>query len=202
MNRGHMQRAFQERQSSADVAAEEESQLLALIRERSFARGDFTLSSGKKSSLYFNMKPTMMAPEGAYLSARVLLRHVRHLGADYVGGLEMGAVPIIAALAALSFAEGTSVKTFFVRKKPKEHGTKLLVEGLAREETLDNTRVVIVDDVTTSGASVLKAVEAAREAGADVQAAISLVDRQEGAEKLLADNGVRLVSVFEAGDFL
>jgi orotate phosphoribosyltransferase len=197
-----MQLAFQERRSLADVAAEEERRLLGLIRERSFAHGDFTLSSGKKSSLYFNMKPTMMAPEGGYLSARALQRHIQSLRPDYVGGLEMGAVPIIAALAALSFAGGNSLKTFFVRKKPKEHGTKLLVEGLAPGETLQGARVVIVDDVTTSGMSVLKAVEAAREAGADVEAAISMVDREEGARELLAQNGVRLSSIFRARDFL
>jgi orotate phosphoribosyltransferase len=197
-----MQLAFQVRPSSGDTAGGEENRLLALIRERSFARGDFTLSSGKKSSLYFNMKPTMMAPEGAYLSARALLRRARQLAPEYIGGLEMGAVPIVAALAAMSFGEGAPLKTFFVRKKPKEHGTKLLVEGLAPGETLDKRRVVVVDDVTTSGASTLKAAEAAREAGAEVVAAISLVDRQEGAEELLAQHGLQLVSVFKASDFL
>lgn len=181
-------------------AASEEERLRELIRERSFAFGDFTLSSGKKSNVYFNLKPTMMTAEGSYLCARAFLRRGRQ--AEYIGGLEMGAVPIIAAVAAIAHLEKAPISTFFVRKKAKDHGAKLLVEGLAPKESLAGKRVVIADDVTTSGQSVLKAVEAAREAGAHVDRAISLVDRREGAEALLAEHGVRLECVFSVADFM
>src|SRR5947208_17101543 len=98
---------------------ESEGELFAIIRDRSFRRGKFQLASGRESELYFNLKPTMMSPTGALLSARALLARIRLENVDYVGGLEMGAVPVIAALAAISAAEGQPVKTFFVRKQPK-----------------------------------------------------------------------------------
>ncbi len=177
----------------------EESRLRELIQTRSFAFGDFTLSSGKKSNVYFNLKPTMMTAEGAYLCARAFLPRCRE--AAYIGGLEMGAVPIIASVAALAHIEGVPIATFFVRKKAKEHGAKLIVEGLSREESLHGKEVIVADDVTTSGQSVLKAVEAARDAGGVVRRAISLVDRREGAEALLAQHGIQLESVFSVSDF-
>ena len=181
-------------------AQEEEARLRELIRVRSFAFGDFTLSSGKKSNVYFNLKPTMMTAEGSYLCARAFLRRCND--ADYIGGLEMGAVPIIAAVAAIAHMSDARIDTFFVRKKAKEHGAKLLVEGLAPDESLLGKRVIVADDVTTSGQSVLKAVEAARQAGAKVDRAISLVDRREGAAALLSEHDIHLESVFSVADFL
>lgn len=179
----------------------ERRELLEIVAARSFRRGLFTLSSGAESNLYFNLKPTMMNPRGAYLSARSFLDILGEEGADYVGGLEMGAVPIIGAVAAVGESEGRPVKTFFVRKQPKDHGTRDLVEGLGPDETLAGQRVVAADDVATSGASIWRAVEAARAAGARVEAALVLVNRDEGADALLAEHGVRLRSVFHASQF-
>src|SRR4051795_13201525 len=124
----------------------DERELFAINRERSFRRGKFRLASGRESELYFNLKPTMMSPKGALLSGRALLARIRPENVDYVGGLEMGAVPVIAALAAISAAEGQPVKTFFVRKQPKGHGTMDMLEGLAPNETLAGTRVLAIDD--------------------------------------------------------
>ena len=193
---------LQKETSAIRDAGDRRARLRALIKTRSLATGDFTLSSGKKSNLYFNMKPTMMTAEGANLAAREFLDRAIALDAAYVGGLEMGAVPLIAAVAALSHDAGRPINTFFVRKKPKEHGTRLTVEGLAPDQSLSGQRVVIADDVTTSGRSMMKAVAAARQAGAIVEHAISIVDREEGATELLAENGVELSSIFGAGDFL
>lgn len=179
----------------------ERGELLEIVAARSFRRGLFKLSSGAESNLYFNLKPTMMNPRGAYLSARSFLDILREEGADYVGGLEMGAVPIIGAVAAVGESEGRPVKTFFVRKQPKDHGTRDLVEGLGPDETLAGQRVVAADDVATSGASIWRAVEVARAAGARVEAALVLVNRDEGADALLAEHGVRLRSVFHASQF-
>jgi orotate phosphoribosyltransferase len=113
----------------------------------------------------------------------------------------MGAVPIIAAVAAISDADGTPVKTFFVRKQAKGHGTREVIEGLGPGESLEGRRVMIADDVATTGGSILKAVADARAAGATVQTALVLVDREEGAAERLAQEGVRLVSVFTGGQF-
>lgn len=176
--------------------------LVDVIRTRSYRRGKFKLASGAESEFYFNLKPTMMDPEGAWLCARGLLDKIRGAAVDYVGGLEMGAVPVIASLAALSHADGQPVRTFFVRKKAKDHGTQDLVEGLATGETLASKRVMIVDDVATSGGSIIKAAEVARAAGAVVETALVIVDREEGASEALQKVGIELFSVLQKKDFL
>jgi orotate phosphoribosyltransferase len=177
-----------------------EAELLEMIRTRSMRLGKFTLASGRESDLYLNLKPTMMDPRGAHLCAKAFLARVPP-GTDYVGGLEMGAVPVIASLAAVSDIAGAPVKTFFVRKSAKDHGTKEVVEGLATGETLAGKRVLVTDDVATTGGSVIKAIEAARAAGAVVEDALVIVDRQEGGTEALAAIGVRLASVFVGDDF-
>ena len=177
----------------------DERELFDIIRQRSFRRGKFTLASGRESELYFNLKPTMMSPKGALLCARALLARIWPENPDYVGGLEMGAVPVIAAI---SESEGRPVKSFFVRKQPKGHGTMDMIEGLAANETLANTKAMVVDDVATSGGSILKAADAVRAAGATVEAALVIVDREEGAAETLQENGMRLLSVFKGREFL
>ena len=179
-----------------------EQRLFDLIKSRSFATGDFTLASGKKSNLYFNMKPTMMTAEGSHLCARAFYERLIAENIDYIGGLEMGAVPIAAATAAYSFTQGKPIQSFFVRKKAKDYGAKQLVEGLAPGESIAGKRIAIAEDVTTTGGSALQAIAAAREAGAQVDLLISILDREEGALDLLRDNGVRLTSVFSASDFV
>ncbi|MBV8799458.1 MAG: orotate phosphoribosyltransferase [Alphaproteobacteria bacterium] len=187
---------------TANDRSTDDAVLFEIIRERSFRRGKFRLASGRESELYFNLKPTMMSPKGALLSARALLARIWPESPDYVGGLEMGAVPVIAAMAAVSEAEGRPVKTFFVRKQPKGHGTMDMLEGLAPGETLKNARVMIIDDVATSGGSILKAVDAVRAAGAQVSAALVLIDREEGAAEMLQAQNMRLLSVFRGRAFL
>src|SRR6187401_105992 len=144
------------------------ARLADIIFTRSFGRGEITLASGRKSDFYFNLKPTMLDAEGAALLAELTLDALQDQHIDYVGGLEMGAVPLAGAIAQLSFMRGKPIQAFFVRKKPKEHGAKLTVEGLARGENLQGKRVVVVEDVTTTGGSALKAVEVVREAGGEV----------------------------------
>ena len=196
-----MSAVHQLRSTAAPEATPGRSELADLIRTRSFRRGRFTLASGAESDLYFNLKPTMMSPRGALLAARSFLDIIHEERADIVGGLEMGAVPIIGALAAVGESEGRPVRTFFVRKAPKAHGTKETIEGLGPEESLDGQRAMVLDDVATSGGSIMKAIEAARAAGAVVDAALVLVDREEGATEFLAQQGVGLRSVFRARDF-
>ena len=179
--------------------ADLESELLELIRARSVRTGRFTLASGRESDLYVNLKPTMMDPRGAHLCALARLARVPE-GTDNVGGIEMGAVPVIAALAAVSDIEGRPVKTFFVRKAAKDHGTRELVEGLGPGESLAGKKVLVTDDVATTGGSILQALAAARAAGAVVEDALVIIDRQEGGTEALAAQGVRLRSVFKGQD--
>ena len=180
-----------------DDAREE---LLAIVRARSFKIGNFTLSSGKTSTLYFNMKPTMLDPRGAELSARALLAIAREARAEYVSGLEMGAVPVIGSMAAIGAADGAPVRATFVRKAVKAHGSMDRIEGLGPGESLAGKRVLVIDDVATTGASTLAAIEAIRGAGGIVDTAAALVDREEGGEALLAQHGVRLLSVLRASE--
>jgi orotate phosphoribosyltransferase len=178
------------------------ARLKAIIAERSFGLGEITLASGRKSHFYFNLKPTMLDPEGAALLAQLALDALAKEKIDAIGGLEMGAVPISGAVAALSWITGTPLPNFFVRKKPKEHGAKLLVEGLMKGESLAGKNVAIVEDVTTTGESALKAANAAQEAGAKVAFVLTIVDRQEGAAETFEKAGLRFRSLFTADEFL
>jgi orotate phosphoribosyltransferase len=182
--------------------ADARSRLAEIIRTRSFGRGKITLASGRVSDFYFNLKPTMLDAEGAALLAELTLDALAGEKVDYVGGLEMGAVPIAGAIAQLSYMRGKPIPAFFVRKKPKEHGAKLSIEGLAKNESIKGKRVVVVEDVTTTGGSAMKAVESLREAGADIAFVLTMVDRQEGAAETFKDAGLQFRSLFRAEEFL
>ena len=184
--------------SGADARA----RLAEIIRTRSFGRGEITLASGRKSNFYFNLKPTMLDAEGASLLAELTLDALASEKIDYVGGLEMGAVPIAGAIAQLSFMRGRPIQAFFVRKKPKEHGAKLTVEGLARGESLQGKRVVVVEDVTTTGGSAIKAVDVVRQAGGEVVLVFTMVDREEGAADAFKQAGLPFRALFRAAEFL
>jgi orotate phosphoribosyltransferase len=183
-------------------AAADRAALADIIFRRSFGRGKIRLASGRESDFYFDLKPSMLDPQGAALMARALLAEVLGATADYVGGLEMGAVPITGAVCQHSFEQNTPVRGFFVRKKAKDHGARKLVEGLRPDESLKGKRVVVVEDVTTSGDSALQAVDACREAGAEIVLAISIVDREEGAAEAFAAQGVAFKALFQASEFL
>ena len=178
------------------------ARLAEIIRKRSFGRGEVTLASGRKSNFYFNLKPTMLDPEGATLLAELTYEAVKGDGLDYVGGLEMGAVPLAGAVAQLSWIKGHPIAAFFVRKKPKEHGARLAVEGLAKSESLEGKRVAIIEDVTTTGDSALKAVEAVRDAGAQIALILTMVDREEGAAETFAKAGLPFRWLYRASEFL
>src|SRR5687768_4417683 len=155
---------------------DDRQRLFEIIRTRSFRQGGaFRLASGRMSTIYFNLKPTMLDGEGARLIGAAVAAKAAELKAELVGGLELGAVPIVAAAAAMSAVAGRPLRAVIVRKAAKEHGTRSLVEGLADGESLDGRRIVVVEDVTTTGGSALKAVEALRAEGADVRHAITVV---------------------------
>ena len=176
--------------------------LIEIIKTRSFQSGkEITLASGRTSTYYFNMKPTMLDAEGAHLIATLILDAIKDWDAELIGGLEMGAVPLAAAVAAVSQSAGRPVNAFFVRKQAKEHGTKSLIEGLPMGETLKGKRVVVVEDVTTTGGSAIKAAETLRAEGAEVVGVVTVVDRQEGAEDAFIEAGLKLTPILTLEDF-
>ncbi len=181
---------------------DQRGRLADIIFNRSFGRGKVVLASGKQSDFYFDMKPTMLDPEGASLIAHQLFAAVKDIETDYVGGLEMGAVPITGGLCQVSFEKGRPIRGFFVRKQAKGYGAKKLVEGLTKDETLKGKKLIIVEDVTTTGESAYKAIEACREAGASVVMVISIVDRQDGAVDFFKSRGINFTSLYQASDFL
>jgi orotate phosphoribosyltransferase len=185
----------------ADIAAAR-ARLRDIIHQRSFGYGEVKLASGRVSDFYFNLKPAMLDAEGAALLAQLTLDALAGENIDYIGGLEMGAVPIAGAVAQLSFMTGAPMQAFFVRKKPKEHGAKLSVEGLMPGETLAGKRVVIVEDVTTTGGSAMKAGEAARDAGAEIVFVLTIVDREEGATENFVALGLDFRAIYRASEFL
>ncbi|HET6388627.1 orotate phosphoribosyltransferase [Hyphomicrobium sp.] len=186
---------------SADPTARR-ARLIEIIKQRSFQEGpEFKLASGKTSTFYFNMKPTMLDSEGAYLIAALILDQLKNVEADLIGGLEMGAVPIASGVAAVSYTEGRNLSAFFVRKQAKEHGTQALVEGLAKGDSMAGKKVVVVEDVTTTGGSALKAAEALRAAGAEIVSVITVVDRLDGAAETFAAAGLKFEPLLTLADF-
>jgi len=177
---------------------ERRNMLFMLLRERAFRRGRVVLASGKESDYYFDMKPAMLDPDGAALMAELILKELQGVTADAVGGLEMGAVPLIAPVAMKSPEFGRYLPGFFVRKAVKDHGTKKRVDG----NDIAGKSVVILEDVTTTGASAMDAVKAVEEAGAKVTMVISILDRGEGAAELYAKAGVPFKALFKAEEFL
>jgi len=174
-------------------------QLGQLLRNKSLVRGEITLSSGQKSNYYLDCKLTTLDPQGAFLTGYVVLELLDSMGvkADAIGGLSMGADPIVSATIVVSHIEKRPLRGFLVRKEAKKHGRQKQIEGI--EGPLD--RVVIVDEVCTTGGSTQEAIDAAEVAGCKVVAVISLVDREEGgSERLRAKYNYR--SIFTARELL
>lgn len=178
--------------------SEAETQLLQLLKDRSFQWGTFLLASGDVSSYYIDGKMTEVFSEGAYLIGEVLYERTSGLQVDAIGGLEVGAVPLTTAALISYHLHGRRMEGFWVRDKVKNHGTQKLVEGRLEP----SSRVVIVDDVITRGSSSVKAAEAVRAIGCEVVQVLALVDRLQGAGELFKQRGiVNYQSVFTIRDF-
>jgi orotate phosphoribosyltransferase len=166
-----------------------------IILERSFKYSDnppFTLASGRQSNFYFNCKPTTLDPEGMNLIGEVVFDMLRDAPVTAAGGLTLGADPIANALAVISFQKGKPIKSFIVRKDVKDHGTKSAVEG----NVVPGERVVIIDDVITTGGSTITAIEQAQRAGLVVDRVITLIDREEGGRENILQHTDFVSSVF------
>ena len=174
------------------------ARLLEIIKANSLLTGSqFTLASGQRSNFFFDMKKTMFHPEGAALAADLIFELLaQDTDVEAVGGLEIGAIPIAVAVAVRSWP-ARPLSAFFVRKAPKDHGAINLIDGQLRA----GQKVVLFEDVTTTGGSVMKAVRAVRDQGCAVRKIITIVDREEGATANLAKEGLQLVPVFTMDDF-
>jgi len=181
-------------------AADPRAALLALLATRSFRHSEegFVLTSGRHSHYYVDCKQTTLHPEGAYLCGRLLLERLRGRGIGTVGGLTLGADPLVSAVALVSHLEGTPIEAAIVRKAAKGHGTGSWIEGPA-----DPARpVAVLDDVVTTGKSTVFAIDRFREAGFSVTCALALVDRGEGAREAVAERGLTLEALFTLDDIL
>jgi orotate phosphoribosyltransferase len=170
-----------------------------IIKEKSFCFGDYVLASGKRSKYYLDMKPAMFSPEGASVLAELILDRIDHLDVHYVGGLAMGAVPLISVINMISYQRRKPIPGFFVRKTVKDHGTMKRIETAG---DLSGQNVVILEDVTTSGQSAMTAVEAVKAVGANVLLVLSIVDREEGAAKFYAKAGIPFDRLFTTSEFV
>jgi orotate phosphoribosyltransferase len=171
--------------------------LREIIRVRSLKRGEFILSSGRTSTYLFQLRQTTMLPEGAALIGETIVEYMKRHGIACIGGLELGAVPIVSAVAAVSHLKGFPVDAFFVRKAQKEHGARETIDGHLRA----GAEVLMIDDVATTGGSILKAIEGMEGHGAYVRRALAVVDREEGAAQNLAARDIQLAAIFKRSDF-
>ena len=156
--------------------------------------GDFTLTSGKKSSYYFDGRLLSLDPEGAHLISQAMLPFIRNAGATAVGGLTLGADPIVASIALAGHLAGERFPAFIVRKEAKTHGTGKLIEGALPS----GSKVAIVDDTCTTGGSLFQAIEAAEAAGCTVVTVLAVLDRREGGGDAIRERGYEFVSLLEA----
>jgi orotate phosphoribosyltransferase len=174
--------------------------LLSILAERSARRGQFTLASGRQSTLYIDARLTTMSPDGLALIGPLALAALRDTawGVDAVGGLTLGADPISYAIAYASANTDVPIRAFTVRKEAKTHGTGRLIEGPFRS----GDRVAVVEDVITTGGSALRAVEAVRQAGGSVAGVLALVDREEGGREALERAGLSVLALARASDIV
>ena len=183
------------------MAASAREQLLAMLAEKSFRLGEFKLSSGGTSDYYIDCRLTTLDGMGALLTGQTVLEEIHHRGwkVDAIGGLTLGADPIVVATSVVSAQQGKPLHGFLVRKAEKAHGTGQRIEGFQEK----GAGVVIVDDVCTTGGSTIQAIQAARDFGFKIIAAACLVEREEANGRPAVEQAAApapLVSVFKSSE--
>ncbi len=171
--------------------------LISVVRDKALRFGDFTLASGKKASYYLDCRQVTLDPVGANLVSEGILDLLGDDYPDAVGGMAIGADPITAAVITLAGQQEKQIKGFIVRKESKQHGTTRMVEGPVE----DGYRVVIVEDVVTTGGSSLKAIDHCEQFGLKVEGVIAIIDRLEGGAQAFADRGYPLRTLLTVRDF-
>ena len=174
--------------------------LVQLVAQKSVKRGRFTLASGKISDIYIDVRMTSMSPEGLSQIGPLALQAIRSTGwsVDSIGGMTLGADPIAYAISYASSLYGPPLRAFTVRKDTKLHGTGKLIEG----PFFQGDRVVIVEDVITTGTSALRAIETVTNAGGYVQGVLALVDRKEGGREVIERKGYTVISLISVDEII
>lgn len=174
-------------------------ELIKVIKEKSLITGvERVLTSGRTSNYYIDAKMTTLDPKGSSLVARMILDVLRPYAVDAIGGFTLGADPIVSAVAVLSADTERPLPAFIVRKEPKKHGERKMIEGPFQK----GWRVCVVDDVCTTGGSTLKACQAVEEEGGTVALTIAIVDRQEGGRENLEAKGYKFIGLVTRDELL
>ena len=168
--------------------------MLELIKERGYRKGDFTLSSGKKSEHYVNCKPIILTGRGLTLTSLLMLKEVQ---TNVVAGLTLGADPLVSGVSLVSALDGRMINALIIRKEPKGYGTASQIEGPL---PVKGSKITVLEDVVTTGGSSIKAVKVLRDEGYIVERVVSIVDRQEGGKDAMMDNDLELCSLFTIED--
>lgn len=180
----------------------ERQRLKEILLEKSYRQGSFTLTSGKTSDFYIDVKQTSLSAEGAYLCGKLILELIQNQKEPIlaVGGMTLGADPLVTAASIASFLEEKPIPAFIVRKETKGHGTGNYIEGL--KNMPEGCRVALLEDVVTTGGTLLQVIERVEAQGFKVGVVITVVERQEGGTKTLADAGYTLESIFTREELL
>lgn len=177
---------------------DDKARLRAILLEKSYRQGRFKLSSGKESDFYIDGKQTTLSAEGGYLTGKLLFDLIRQSGTkiDAVGGMTLGADPIVSAVSVVSYLEKAPIPAFIVRKESKKHGTEAYIEG--QQNLPAGATVALVEDVVTTGGTLLKVIDRVEAQGYKVGLVVTIIDREEGGAEALAakGNGYPLVALF------
>ena len=171
-------------------------ELLELLKRDAYKKGEFTLSSGQTSNHYVNCKPVTLSGRGLTLASLLMLKYVE---TDVVAGLTLGADPLVSGVALVSALDKRLINGLIVRKEAKGHGTQAWIEGPLPKE---GTKITVLEDVTTTGGSAIKAVERLRDAGYVVNRVVTIIDRQDGARESMWETELELRSIFELDDLI
>lgn len=180
--------------------ADMKKRLAQILAERSYMEGDFILASGKKSDYYFDCRQTSLHPEGAWLIGSLFNEMLRDLDVKAVGGMTMGADPLISATSVISHELGRPLAGLIVRKAAKDHGTERFIEGLANVSAGDSA--AMLEDVVSTGTSVLQACQRVRDAGLNVAVICCVLDREEGGREKLLEAGYAVRAIFTRPELL
>ncbi|MDR2076534.1 MAG: orotate phosphoribosyltransferase [Desulfovibrio sp.] len=180
--------------------AGQRARLARILYEKSYLEGDFTLTSGRKSDYYFDCRQSSLHPEGATLIASLFLAMMRGMSIQAVAGMTMGADPLVSATSVTAFGRGIFLPALIVRKEAKGHGTARAIEGLVNVAAGD--AVLVLEDVVSTGGSVLQACLKVKEAGLRVPAVFCILNREEGGTETLAEAGYPVHSIFTRSELV
>jgi len=173
--------------------------LKQILVEKSVITGrEFKLASGKTSNFYVDARITILYPEGAYLCGKIFLNMLKEFDIDAVGGYSIGADPIVTSIAIFSYMENKPLPAFIIRKEEKSHGTGKIIEGNFPKDG----KIALLEDVVTSGGSILRGVEQVEKHGGKVEVIMAVLDREEGGREKIEGKGYKFFSIFTKKDFI